>query len=102
MALKKPKAPPKTAEQQAVEKRNQTLLDQEIKKQEDLLKRLARGKLGRASLLSGAPKTVAQASAGSPGGGSGGGSLLSGPSTSSPGIPTASGFRGVGSGGFTP
>lgn len=61
----KPKTPPKTAEEFAVERRTRTLLDKEIEEQEEAFKALARGKLGRASLLSGAPASRAKAAGGS-------------------------------------
>ncbi len=75
--MKKPKKPEKTAEQLATETRQRSLLDDEIEDQEGLLKKLARGKLGRSSLLSGSPRSVSEAAGGANrGGGSGGGSLL--------------------------
>jgi hypothetical protein len=77
-----PKAPKKTAEQDATERRTQSLLNKEIEESEEKFKALARGKLGRQSLLSGAPRNVAEAASGSRSGGRGGaGSLLSGGGT---------------------
>jgi len=74
--MKSPKKPKKTAEQKAVEHRQRSMLDEEIEEQEGRFKALARGKLGRVSLLSGAPKTVSEAVRGSSrGGGSGVGSM---------------------------
>lgn len=71
--------PEVTAEEVAIEKRQRSLLDKEIEESEEKFKALARGKLGRVSLLSGAPVTVAQAAGGANRGGRGGaGSLLSG------------------------
>ncbi len=52
-----PKAPAKTAEQEAAERRTRSLLDKEIEESEGRFKALARGKLGRVSLLSGASAT---------------------------------------------
>jgi hypothetical protein len=76
----KPKAPKKTQEQVAGERRTQSLLDKEIEESEEKFKALARKKLGRQSLLSGAPRNITEAASGSRGGGaSGAGSLLSGP-----------------------
>lgn len=66
----------KTAEEQALEKRQRSLLDKEIEKSEERFAALARGKLGRVSLLSGAPQTVEEAARGVPRGGAGAGSLL--------------------------
>ncbi len=51
----------KTAEEQALERRQRTMLDEEIAETEQQLKSLARGTLGRKSLLTGAPTTPAQA-----------------------------------------
>lgn len=51
---KKPKKQPKTAEQNAIEIRQRSLLDDEIEDSERKFKALRRGNLGRASLLSGA------------------------------------------------
>ena len=83
---KTPKKPAKTAEEVALERRTQMALDESIGDQEDMLKALSRGTLGRASLLSGAPKTAKDAAGGKrSGGGGGAGSLLGGGSTSSGG-----------------
>jgi len=79
--VKRPRAPAKTAEQEAIEIRQRKALDKEIEEEEDRFKLLARGKLGRASLLSGAPRTVEEAAGG---GGRGG---RSGPSSLLPGLP---------------
>jgi hypothetical protein len=77
------KKPAKTAEELALEKRTQMALDKSIGDQEDMIKAMARGQLGRASLLSGAPKTAKDAAAGKRSGGGGStGSLLGGGSTS--------------------
>lgn len=75
--MRKPKRPEKTAEEKAVEKRQSLLLDKEIEESEERLKSLARGRLGRASMLSGAPTNAAQA-AGKGQSRTGGASLLSG------------------------
>ena len=69
------KKPKKTAAEAALEKRQSMLLDQEIEESEEMLKALARGKLGRKSLLSGAAETRSSAAGG---GSRGGGSMLSG------------------------
>jgi len=77
--FKKPKAPAKTAEQVAGEKRTRSLLDKEIGESEELFKTLTSKTLGRSSLLTGAPTSIANAaSRKSVGGGGGGGSLLPG------------------------
>ena len=52
-----PKAPQPTAEEIAVERRQKSLLDEEIEENEQRLASLARGRLGKASMLSGAPAT---------------------------------------------
>lgn len=51
---KKAEKPEKTAEEMALEKRQRSMLDKEIGEQEELLKALARGRLGKKSLLKGA------------------------------------------------
>ena len=80
-----PKKPEKTSEQISVERRQSMLLNEEIEEGEERLKALARGKLGRSSLLTGAPTTPAQAARGgrgtgasmfSGGGNSGGGGIV--------------------------
>ena len=71
--MKKPKAPKKTAQEVAVERRQTTMLDKEIEEQEDRFRALSRGKLGRSSLLAGAPRTRGEAAGrGGMGGMSGG------------------------------
>ncbi len=77
-----PKKPKKTAEEEAIETRQRSLLDEEIEESEERFKALARGKLGGASLLSGAARTPEIAAGGHRGGGGGAGSLLTGGSTS--------------------
>jgi uncharacterized membrane protein YgcG len=80
---KKKSKPQQTAEEIALERRTQMALDKSIEQQEEAFKALARGKLGSASLLSGAPKTSQDAAAGKRSGGAGGaGSLLGGGSSS--------------------
>ena len=76
--MKSPKAPKKTAEQASTERRQQFLLDDEIEETEGRLKAVARGKLGKASLL-----TTGATRRGGATGGAGGssGSSLIGPST---------------------
>lgn len=49
-----PKKPKQTAEEAALVKRQRMMLDEEIGEQEKLLKSLARGRLGKKSLLKGA------------------------------------------------
>lgn len=71
--------PKKTAEELALDRRTQIALDKTIGDQEDMLKSLARGKLGRASLLSSGPKTAQEAASGKrTGGASSAGNLLGG------------------------
>jgi len=90
---KKPKAPEKTAQQEAIERRQSMLLDEEIEEQEELLKSLASGRSFKESLLAGTPKSRKAAArgasmlgsgtrsgGGSGGGGGGGGSTPSTPS----------------------
>ena len=83
--MKSPKAPKKTQEQVATERRQQFMLDEEIDETEGRLKAVARGKLGKASLLA--------SGAGRRGGASKGSSMLSGSGV------TGSGFKGGGGGG---
>jgi hypothetical protein len=59
--MRKPKAPKKSAQEVAVERRQQIMLDKEIEEQEDRFRAMSRGKLGKASLLGGAPRTRAEA-----------------------------------------
>ena len=73
--MKTPKAPKPTAQQIAVERRQQAALDEEIAEQEARFAAMARGKLGAKSLLSGAPRTRAEAASGR-GGASGGRTML--------------------------
>lgn len=81
---KSPKAPEKTAAQEVLEKRQRSMLDEEIEESEDMLKALASKRLGSKSFLAGAPATRGKAASG--GGATGraamGGSALigSGPS----------------------
>ena len=79
--MKKPKAPKKTAQEVAVERRQTIMLDKEIEEQEDRFRALSRGKRGTVSLLGGAPRTREEAASrgrGSGVGGSGGRSLVGG------------------------
>lgn len=64
--MRSPRRPAKTAEQVALEKRQQTALDKEIEEQEERLGLFKRRSLGKASLLSGAARTATEA-AGRPG-----------------------------------
>jgi hypothetical protein len=89
--MKSPKAPKKTAEQASTERRQQFLLDDEIEETEGRLKAVARGKLGKASLL-----TTGATRRGGATGGAGGssGSSLIGPSTGGGGVGIRRGFGG--------
>lgn len=71
--MKSPKAPKKTAEQVSVERRQQFMLDEEIEETENRLKSVARGKLGKSSLLA----SGANRRGGASGSASGGSSFLS-------------------------
>ena len=62
--MKKPKATAKTAQESAVERRQTLMLDEEIEEQEERFRALSRGKLGKASLLGGAPRTAGEAASG--------------------------------------
>ena len=59
--MKKPKAPKKTAQEVAVERRQTIMLDKEIAEQEDRFRALSRGKRGTISLLGGAPRSREEA-----------------------------------------
>ena len=59
--MKKPKAPKKTAQEVAVERRQTIMLDKEIEEQEDRFRALSRGKRGSISLLGGAPRSREEA-----------------------------------------
>lgn len=87
---KEPKKPEKTAEQSALERRTQSLLDKSIEEQEEMFKALGRGTLGRQSLLSGSPKTAQEAARGVRSGGGGGAGNLGG-GTASPARATGGG-----------
>ena len=101
-----PKTPEKTAQEAALERRQSMILDDEIEETEERLKLIARGKLGRNSLLTGAPANRAQAaSRGSRGGGasifggnSTGASAGSGAAGSSGGQSSGGGRQGGGGG----
>jgi len=67
-----PKKPKKTAEEKALEKRQNIALDKEISETEERMAALTRGNLGRVSLLSGAPKNVSEAIGGKRSGGASG------------------------------
>lgn len=87
----KPKPPPKTAEELAIEMAQKRALDKEIEISEKKMKAMARGKLGRQSLLSGGtPEATVSASGSGRGGRGGAGSLLSGTSVSGGGSASAS------------
>jgi len=73
--MKSPKAPKPSAQQLAVERRQQAALDEEIAEQEARIAAIARGKLGAKSLLGGAPRTRAEAASGR-GNASGGRTML--------------------------
>ena len=59
--MKKPKAPKKSAQEVAVERRQTIMLDKEIEEQEDRFRALSRGKRGTVSLLGGAPRSREEA-----------------------------------------
>jgi hypothetical protein len=59
--MRKPKAPKKTAQEVAVERRQTIMLDKEIEEQEDRFRALSRGKRGTVSLLGGAPRSREEA-----------------------------------------
>jgi hypothetical protein len=79
--MKSPKAPKKTAEQASTERRQQFLLDDEIEETEGRLKATARGKLGKASLLTSGSTRRGGAKGGAGGSSGSSGSPLIGPST---------------------
>jgi hypothetical protein len=84
--MKSSKKEEKTAEQVSTERRQQFLLDDEIEETEGRLKATARGKLGKASLLtSGSTRRGGATGATGATGGSGGSSLI-GPSTGGGGV----------------
>ena len=89
---KSPKAPAKTAAQEIMEKRQRSMLDEEIEESEDMLKALASKRLGSKSFLAGAPATRGRAATG--GGATGraamGGSALIGAGPGSSGSSTQS------------
>lgn len=90
----KPDTPEKTAAEDALERRQRSMLDDEIAESEQRLKAIARGKLGRESLLSGAPTTPAQAAS------RGKASMIPGSAAGINGRPSSGGVtRGVGSSG---
>ena len=62
--MKKPKAPKPSAQEVAMDIRQKRALDEEIGEQEQRFKALARGKLGSASLLGGAPRSRTEAAMG--------------------------------------
>ena len=62
--MKSPKAPKPTAEQLAVERRQQVALDKEIEEQEQRLRAATRSTLGTKSLLGGVPRSRAEAAGG--------------------------------------
>lgn len=90
-----PKRPEKTAQEAAIERRQSMMLDDEISESEERLRLISRGKLGRDSLLSGAPTNSAQAA------NRGGRSIMSGKSSGgySPGSSATASGRTGGTGG---
>lgn len=62
--MKSPKAPKPTAEQLAVERRQQVALDKEIEEQEQRLRAVTRSTLGTKSLLSGVPRSRTESAGG--------------------------------------
>ena len=81
--MKPHRTPKKTQEQVATERRQQFILDEEIDETEGRLKAVARGKLGKASLLA--------SGKGRRGGASAGGSMLSGSGVTGGGSAPSSG-----------
>ena len=66
--LKSPKAPKPSAQEVAIERRQQVALDKEIEEQEDRLRAATRSRLGTKSLLGGVPRSRAEAAGGRAGG----------------------------------
>ena len=97
--MKRPKAPAKTAEEVAMERRQTMLLDKEISEEEERFKTLARGKYGKSSLLSGVGSTRAQASG--TGGGTGRGTSMLGRASGPAGGVQGGGSRPVGTGNYS-
>jgi predicted lipid-binding transport protein (Tim44 family) len=100
--MKKAKAPKKTAQEVAVERRQIIMLDKEIEEQEDRFRALSRGKRGTVSLLGGAPRSREEAAnrrAAAGLGGSAGRSLVGGMMGGMGGgtVRTAGGYGGMGS-----
>jgi hypothetical protein len=87
-----PKRPEKTSQEVSIERRQASLLDDEIAETEERLRLISRGKLGRESLLSGAPKTASAAA-------SRGRSMMGATGAGGNGSRTVGGGTGGGSGG---
>ena len=66
--MKAPKRPKPTAQQLAVERRQQTALDKEIEEQEERFAAMARGQKGVKSLLGGVPASRAEMAGAKPAG----------------------------------
>lgn len=64
--MRSPKKPKKTAEEKALEIRQQKKLDEEIEESESRFRMFSRRMLGPNSLLSGAPRTTAELTSGRP------------------------------------
>ena len=62
--MKKPKKQKKTAEEMAMERRQTMMLNEEIEDQEDRFRKLARGSLGKKSLLSKSPSSRKESAGG--------------------------------------
>ena len=92
--MKIPKAPKATAQEKALERRQTMMLDEEISDQEQRFKAMARGKLGQASLLGGAPRNRGEAAGGGRAAASGAGAKSGGSLVG--GIPGFSGAGGYG------
>ena len=92
--MKKPKAPKKTAQEVAVERRQTIMLDKEIEEQEDRFRALSRGKRGTISLLGGAPRSREEAASRGRAAGLGGG-MMGGMGGGT--VRTAGGYGGMGS-----
>jgi len=65
--MKSPKAPKPSAQEVAIERRQQVALDKEIEEQEDRLRAATRNRLGTKSLLGGAPRSRAESAGGGAG-----------------------------------
>ena len=62
--MKSPKAPKPSAQEVAIERRQQVALDKEIEEQEDRLRAATRNRLGTKSLLGSVPRSRAESAGG--------------------------------------